>query len=188
MQPSSAPAEPGGSGTRKSPDSRRHPAQARGALRAVTTVHAAALFTQAVLAGRFLSGDYDMLTAHAVNANVIVAVGLVQVVVALLYWRPGRGPGRPAAVSAVLLVAEAGQAVLGYQRTLGVHVPLGVTLIAAGLLLLVQVWRPLPPGPVPASNGDARSESGRVPPPGTSPEAPPPGTSPEAPRPAQEVA
>ncbi|MGW4824764.1 hypothetical protein ACWEP4_39085 [Streptomyces sp. NPDC004227] len=137
----------------------------------MTTVHAATLFTQAVLAGRFLSGDYDMLTAHAVNASVIVAVGLVQVVVAVLYWRPGRGPGWPAAVSAVLLVAEAGQAVLGYQRTLGVHVPLGVALIAAGLLLLVQVWRPLPPGPVTATSGDAGSGPGRVPPPGSSPEA-----------------
>ncbi|MFF9125170.1 hypothetical protein ACF09J_17985 [Streptomyces sp. NPDC014889] len=178
MQPSSAAAEPGGSGTRGSPDARRHPAWARGALRAVTTVHTATLFTQAVLAGRFLSGDYDMLTAHAVNANVIVAVGLVQVMVAVLYWRPGRGPGWPAAVSAVLLVGEAGQAVLGYQRTLGVHVPLGVMLIAAGLLLLVQVWRPLPRGPVPATSGDAGSASGRV---------PPPGTSPETSRPAQEV-
>ncbi|MEU6012169.1 hypothetical protein [Streptomyces sp. NPDC047453] len=171
MQPSLAADEPGGSGTHESPDPRRHPAWARGALRAVTTVHVATLFTQAVLAGRFLSGDYDMLTAHAVNANVIVAVGLVQVVVAVLYWRPGRGPGWPAAVSAVLLVAEAGQAVLGYQRTLGVHVPLGVTLIAAGLLLLVQVWRPLPPGHVTAAPGDAGSASGRVPPPGSSPEA-----------------
>jgi hypothetical protein len=178
MQPSSTSPGPGGSGTGESPDSRRHPARARGALRAVTTVHAATLFTQAVLAGRFLSGDYDMLTAHAVNANVIVAVGLVQVVVAVLYWRPGRGPGWPAAVSAVLLVAEAGQAVLGYQRSLGVHVPLGVTLITAGLLLLVQVWRPLPPGPVPAVPGDAGSVSGRV---------PPPGTSPESSRPAQEA-
>ncbi|WP_086729267.1 hypothetical protein [Streptomyces carpinensis] len=178
MQPSSAAAEPGGSDIRESPDPRPPSARARGALRAVTTVHAAALFTQAILAGRFLSGDYDMLTAHAVNANVIVTVGLVQVVVAVVYWRRGRGPGRPAAVSAVLLVAEAGQAVLGYQRSLGVHVPLGVTLIAAGLLLLVQVWRPLPPNPVPAAPGDAGSVPGKV---------PPPGTSPEASRPAQDV-
>ncbi|MFJ9682220.1 hypothetical protein ACIRP2_29840 [Streptomyces sp. NPDC101194] len=178
MQPSLASAEPGGTGTRESSDPRRRPARARGALRAVTTVHTATLFTQAVLAGRFLSGDYDMLTAHAVDADVIVAVGLVQVVVAVLYWRPGHGPGWPAAVSAVMLGAEAGQAVLGYQRTLGVHVPLGVTLIAAGLLLLIQVWRHLPPGPVPAAPGDAESMSGRV---------PRPGTSPEASRPAKEV-
>ncbi|MFE7712546.1 hypothetical protein ACFU6I_43995 [Streptomyces sp. NPDC057486] len=175
MQPSLASAEPGGSGIRESPDPRRHPGRSRGALRAVTTVHAATLFTQAVLAGRFLSGDYDMLTAHAVNANVVVAVGLVQVVVAVLYWRPGRGPGWPAAVSVVLLVAEAAQAVLGYRRTLGVHVPLGVTLIASGLLLLIQVWRPLPPGPVPTTPGDAGSVPGRGPRPGTSPEASQPG-------------
>ncbi|QIS15675.1 hypothetical protein [Nocardia arthritidis] len=111
------------------------------ALRWVITLHALGAFGQAVLAGRFLSGDYDMVAAHATNATVVGGIGYLQVVVALLVWRPGRGPVWPLAVSVGLVLAETAQILLGYFRGIGVHVPLGVAIIAALMVLLTWAWR-----------------------------------------------
>ena len=48
-------------------------------------------------------------------------------------WRPGGLPGWVVAVGAAMVVGAVVQIAAGYQRNLGVHVPLGVTLAAAGL-------------------------------------------------------
>lgn len=109
-------------------------------LRTVMTLHAVDVFLQAVFAGRFLSGDYGMLGAHGTNAFVVVIIGLVQVILAVLYWRPGRGPGWPALATAGLLVAESIQMELGFTRIIGVHVPLGVAIVSAAILMLVWAW------------------------------------------------
>ena len=83
-------------------------------------------------------------------------------VTAILHWRPGRGPVWPALISLLYFVVLALQTFLGYQRLLAYHVPLGTALIAAAILLLVWVWRPVPrhhdigehlPAPVPAEAG-----------------------------------
>ena len=43
-----------------------------------------AIFGQPVFAGVYLSGDYDALRWHAVNADVVTSVGYVQLVVAIV--------------------------------------------------------------------------------------------------------
>ena|SRR5689334_24718190 len=111
-------------------------------LRAVVTLHLVDVFAQPVLAGRFMSGDYDMLAAHRINATSVAAVGFAQLLVALLVWRPGRGPGWPALVSLGLSLAEPLQIYLGFHRVIGVHVPLAVVIVATSAVLAVQVWRP----------------------------------------------
>lgn len=110
--------------------------------RTVITLHAAAAFAQAVLAGRFMSGDFDMLRAHFVNSQVVGALAIAQVVAGVLFWRPGGGPGWPALVSAGLLALEPIQIAAGIKRVIGLHVPLAVLLIAASVLFAVWAWRP----------------------------------------------
>src|SRR5919198_2375922 len=100
-------------------------------LRAVVTLHLAAVFAQPVLAGRFMSGDYDVLAVHRANGIGVAVIGFAQLAVALLCWRPARGPGWPVPLCIGLTVAEILQIYLGFNRVVGVHVPLGVAIVAA---------------------------------------------------------
>jgi hypothetical protein len=111
-------------------------------LRAIVLLHAALVLTQAALAGQFLSGHGAWLRVHETNAGVIQLVGLVQLVVAVLVWRPGRGPGWPALASLALLVAEEFQIGFGYARVLALHVPLGVAIFGLTVAMLVGTGRP----------------------------------------------
>lgn len=79
---------------------------------------------------------------HRTNATVTGVAAVVMTLIAVLVWRPGRGPWWPAPVSAGLFGVEALQIVLGYARTLAVHVPLGVAIITALVLLSVRDRRP----------------------------------------------
>jgi hypothetical protein len=110
-------------------------------LRAIVLLHAALVLTQAALAGQFLAGHGAWLRVHETNAGIIQLVGLVQLVVAVLLWRPGRGPGWPALASLALLVAEELQIGFGYARVLALHVPLGVAIFGLTVAMLVGTGR-----------------------------------------------
>jgi hypothetical protein len=110
-------------------------------LRAIVLLHAALVLTQAALAGQFLSGHETWLRVHETNAGIIQLVGLVQLVVAVLVWRPGGGPGWPALASLALLLAEEFQIGFGYARLLALHVPLGVAIFGLTVALLVGTGR-----------------------------------------------
>ena len=139
--------------------------QAARALRAVALAHAALVLAQAAFAGRYLGGDAASLRLHERNAELIVTLALVQLVLAVLVWRPvrgrsgrgrgrrptagspavaagpGRGPGWPALASLALWLAEVAQMSLGYGRVLGVHVPLGVAIFGLTVALAIGTWR-----------------------------------------------
>ena len=110
-------------------------------LRAVALAHAALVLAQAVFAGRYLSGDAAGLRLHERNAELIVMLAFVQLVLAVLVWRPGRGPAWPALASLALWLAEVAQMSLGYGRVLGVHVPLGVAIFGLTVVLAIGTWR-----------------------------------------------
>ena len=110
-------------------------------LRAVVVAHAALVLAQAAFAGRYLSGDAAGLRLHERNAELIVTLALVQLVLAVLVWRPGRGPAWPALASLALWLAEVAQMSLGYGRLLGVHVPLGVAIFGLTVALAIGSWR-----------------------------------------------
>lgn len=110
--------------------------------RAVVTCEAALALGQAVLAGSFLSGHYQALDLHALNATATGLTAVAQIVAALLLWRLGGGPSWPFLAGIALFGAEAGQIAMGYARVLAVHVPLGVAIIACTFLMLVWAWRP----------------------------------------------
>jgi hypothetical protein len=116
---------------------------ARWVFRIVVTIAALFTFAQAPLAGAFLAGHYDMLALHKDNSTIVDILSVVMTVTAVLVWRPGRGPGWLPLVSVVVLAAVVVQTVLGYQRSLTIHIPLGVLVIAAMIMLLVWAWRPV---------------------------------------------
>jgi hypothetical protein len=120
---------------------RTGPAWPAWVFRIVVTAQAVLAFNQAVFAGRFINGDYGAVATHSTGAGVMELVLMVEMVAAVLLWRPGRGPGWPilAALSLFLLVGV--QIALGFSRALAVHVPLGVTIIVLDTLMLVWAWR-----------------------------------------------
>jgi hypothetical protein len=127
-------------------------------MRIVVTVHALAVFAQPVLAGQFLDGNAGMVKVHGGVAVLIELLGMIQIPVAVLLWRPGRGPLWPAGLSVVLFFVESMQVGFGYARMLALHVPLGVTIVGVMLLLLIWVWRPrLGAAPTPVQPADTTS-------------------------------
>lgn len=112
-----------------------------GTLRAIATIHVVAIFAQPVFAGRFLTGDYDMLRLHALGADLVFYLGLAQLAAALVLWRRG-GLRWPAVVSLAVALGETAQYFAGLAGALDLHVPLGVALVTTAAIILVALWRP----------------------------------------------
>jgi len=104
-------------------------------LRVAVVAHAVALLVAASFAGQAVESD-SMIEAHLMAALAVHVVALVQTVLAVLLWRPGRGAGWPAPASAALFAAG------GVQHLtwpwLGAHLPTGALLF--GLVAAVMVW------------------------------------------------
>jgi len=108
--------------------------------RVTLCVQALDSLAQAVLAGRFLSGDFAMLAAHEVNGTRgVVIVAFVQIAVAVVAWRRSGASGWLVVAVVLVFLATVGQIVLGFSRVLGLHVPLGVSIIATAGWLAVWV-------------------------------------------------
>jgi cytochrome bd-type quinol oxidase subunit 2 len=101
-----------------------------GAMQVVLWLLAVAVFAQAVFAGLFLDGGDAWRGWHATNGMLVLPLlALVQVVLAVLVWRRGRGPGWLTVASVGLLVALLVQNVMGMTSQVAVHVPLGVAIV-----------------------------------------------------------
>lgn len=107
----------------------------RWALRAGFGLQALLAMTQPVLAGSYLSGNLDAISVHSAIGGTLPVVGFLALALAVLHWRPGGGPGWPALVMTALAVLFVVQANAGYSRTLGLHIPLGVTLVGSSVAL-----------------------------------------------------
>ena len=121
---------------RPAPVGVRRPALAR-AVSLVLWLLAMSLLAQVIFAGLFLDGHDAWRDWHAANGMVLLPLlALVPVVLAVLVWWPGGGPGWPAIASGGLLVAVVLQNVIGQAGLLAVHVPLGVAIVGlVGTLL-----------------------------------------------------
>ncbi len=114
----------------------------RWSLRGIMTLVAMDAYTQAVLAGRFLSGDVGMLLGHRYNGtDGLVPLSVALIVVTVIAWRTGQVSGHLVALSVVLTGLIVVQIVMGFSRVLGVHIPLGVGIIALATVLAVWAWR-----------------------------------------------
>lgn len=132
---------------------RRRSALSLWLFRVVVSGHTLMLITQPILAGRFLAGDFNMLSAHARVGNLLMPVGMAMIVAALLLWRPGGGPAWPIPVAIAVTMASGIQLGAGYARNLGLHVPLGVGLVVTGVYLTAWAWTGRPRRPAPNPSG-----------------------------------
>lgn len=111
------------------------------ALRVTAVLHAAVACLQPVFAGSYLSGDQSAIEVHRTNGLGLSGLTLLQLLAATVYWRKG-GRGWPALLTIALITAESIQAVAGFNRQFAVHVPLGVTIVAASVVFTVWTFRP----------------------------------------------
>jgi hypothetical protein len=112
------------------------------ALRVVITVNLLAVLAQPVLAGLFLTGDVDAIGVHGVIGSLLGVIELVVIVIAFAYVLGGRGRLWVLPVAVLLFLAVGFQIAAGYARELELHVPLGVTIVVASVLLAGWVWTP----------------------------------------------
>jgi hypothetical protein len=108
----------------------------------MTSAYLLLVWAQPVLVGLFLAGDFSKLAAHAAVGGVVIVAAMGLVATAVLAWRPGGWPAWPIVASGALFLATGIQLGAGYERNLGVHVPLGVALASAGLGLAGWAWSP----------------------------------------------
>jgi hypothetical protein len=111
-------------------------------LRLLLVPYAALLVAQPVLAGRFLEGSFDALKPHGDIGGGLVPLTWIVLFAAVLAWRPGRLGAFPLVASGLLSVLVIVQVVAGYSRALGVHLPLGVAIVATGVAMLGWAWSP----------------------------------------------
>jgi hypothetical protein len=100
------------------------------------------LWTQPLLIGLFLAGEFDRLAAHATVGGILVLVVFIQFLLSIPAWRLGGVPGWVVAVCAAMVTGAGVQVAAGYQRNLGLHVPLGVALAATGTAVVIAAWLP----------------------------------------------
>ncbi len=103
------------------------------ALRVVLIVHALAIFSQAALAGRFLSGDDSAVLFHQVAGWIIPLICLVQILAGIKLVHLSF-----TCASVVVFLCEGLQIGTGYGRFLNVHIPLSVVI--AGVVVGQLVW------------------------------------------------
>ena len=131
----------------------RRPGMVR-AMPVVLGLLAVAVFAQAVLAGLFLDGGDTWRGWHALNGMLVLPLlALIQVVLAVLVWRRGHGPGWLAIASVGLLVALLVQSMLGMTSQVAAHVPLGVAIYGLTGTLLVRTRALTRPAPRPHDRG-----------------------------------
>jgi hypothetical protein len=112
----------------------------RALFRVLALLHAALALAQPVSIGLYLDGRYGLLQVHRAAAGLLVLAALALGVVALGHVLSG---GRLWARGCVPLFLAAGiQTGMGYSRSLGVHVPLGVALVALAVAVAVLAWTP----------------------------------------------
>lgn len=112
------------------------------ALRIAVWLQCLAVVAQSVFAGGMLDSQSWGYPGHQLGANVVHVLGAIQLIIAILYWRPARGPGWPALASLAILLAGFVQSAIGGSSVLAVHVPLGVML--AILLSWMVIWTAVP--------------------------------------------
>jgi hypothetical protein len=110
------------------------------ALRLVAVTHAIAICLQPVLAGVYLNGSGAALRMHEPIGLGLVMAGLVQLLLAMIYWRAG---GRLLAPMVTLLITlgEGLQVGMGYSRQLALHIPLGIALVAGAVAFALWTHR-----------------------------------------------
>jgi heme A synthase len=113
-------------------------------LRVTSALQILAVFLSAVTAGLLLTTPNGHVL-HSAAAYTVWIVAVVQVVAAVLVWRPGGGSPRGVGYAVVFLGLVTAQVFLGIAHVKAVHVPLGVVLFGVSLVQLSRRSACLPP-------------------------------------------
>ena len=140
------------------PPADRGPRATLQVLRVVAVLHSLAFLAQPVFAGGYLMGDVDALALHDINAFVVTALDVVQLICAVAYFWKGRGRAWPIWASLAIALAVEVQVGMGFERMLVVHLPLGVSLTVAQILVTVWLFRPAAATPRPRGARRSRRE------------------------------
>ncbi|HEU4540750.1 MAG TPA: hypothetical protein VFR23_06445 [Jiangellaceae bacterium] len=111
-------------------------------LRVLVLLTAVLVFLQPVWAGLFVTGNVGMLGLHSAGHIFISLMLLLQIVAAVLVWRPGGGPSWPVWTSIGLFLLVGVQAGFGFARVLAVHIPVGVLTFGLTVAMLIAAWSP----------------------------------------------
>ncbi|RJL20854.1 hypothetical protein D5H75_38920 [Bailinhaonella thermotolerans] len=107
--------------------------------RVLVTAQALGLVVAAMYAGQSLDGAKAMGETHVMAGMLVHLIALVQTIVGVLLWKPGRGPGW-------VSLASLGLFLVGMARhftwdTKALHLPNGVILLALTTALLTWAYR-----------------------------------------------
>ncbi|MFF3785552.1 hypothetical protein [Streptomyces sp. NPDC001933] len=119
------------------PRAGRHPAQQL--MRITLALQSLVILTQAVTAGLLLASVPDGRAVHSAMAGAVLLAVLLNLGAAILAWRPGGGSPRLIVKSIPMLLFTLAQMALGYAHVRELHVPVGVLMFGASIMLLVQV-------------------------------------------------
>jgi hypothetical protein len=120
----------------------RRPRVSLWTLRFLLTGHLVAVLAQPVLAGYYLTGDVDAMAVHGLVGSLLSLVAMALIAGAIAFVLGGRGQLWVLPVTVLLFLAEGYQIGIGYSRQLHLHVPLGVAIVVAAVLLAAWVWTP----------------------------------------------
>ncbi|WP_405796714.1 hypothetical protein [Streptomyces sp. NBC_01506] len=125
------------------PQTRRHARLTR-LLRITSLLQAAAILAQSVTAGLLLASVPVGRTSHSMLGGAVALTVVLNLFVAVLLWRPGGGSPRLAVKSAPLVVFTVVQMALGFARVRELHVPLGVLMFGASIMLVMETRAEVP--------------------------------------------
>lgn len=124
------------------PAAPRRPHRSLWLLRGVLTVYLLGVLGQPVLAGMFLTGDVDAIGAHGAVGTALDVMTMLVIGAAVFYVVGGHGRVWILPVTVVLFFAVGLQTGMGYQRELQIHIPLGVAIVTASVILTAWAWSP----------------------------------------------
>ncbi|MQY05461.1 hypothetical protein [Actinomadura macrotermitis] len=109
-------------------------------MRVTVAVQAAVILAQAFTAGLLLSSVPEGRTLHSALTGAVLLAVVANLVAAALVWRRGGGSPRVVAQSVPMVVFTVLQAALGATHVRELHVPLGVLMFGASVMLAMRVW------------------------------------------------
>lgn len=120
------------------------------AYRWLATLFAALVVAQAFLGTRGYFADQELIDIHAIVANTMFLLAIIQTVLAWLLSTRNRLTMRDLVLNAVLVLLTVAQIGLGYSTreadsfasTISLHIPNGVLLMGVSSVLAAMAWRP----------------------------------------------
>ncbi len=121
----------------------------RTAYRWLATVFAALVVVQAFLGTRGFFADQDLIDVHAIVANTMFLLAIIQTVLAWLLYTRNQLTMRDVVLNAVLVLLTVAQIGLGYStreadsfaNTISLHIPNGVLMMGVSSALAAMAWR-----------------------------------------------